>query len=189
MTARYDLALSWRDGREETVRASDDETVLEAAESADVSLPFGCRTGACVSCAGRLVEGAVEHFEEPLDLESGEARPLFDYDVPLHSPVWSPEGQHLAYLSPMASGIEVHDLVTGELVQFANEWGAVPVWSPDGTQIAFTSWRYGDKDIFGLDLESGEISAGDRSHGAYPMSGVALEIYRAGGLFQYAATL
>ena len=37
MTARYDLALSWRDGREETVRASDDETVLEAAESAGVS--------------------------------------------------------------------------------------------------------------------------------------------------------
>ena len=40
-----------------------------------------------------------------------------------------------------------------------------------------------------LDLETGEISAGDRSHYASPMSGVALEIYQAGGLFQYAATL
>ncbi len=40
-----------------------------------------------------------------------------------------------------------------------------------------------------LDLENGEISAGDRSYRARPMSGVALEIYRAGGLFQYAATL
>ena len=68
MTARYDLALSWRDGREETVRASDGETVLEAAESADVSLPFGCRTGACVSCAGRLVEGAVEYERPPRGL-------------------------------------------------------------------------------------------------------------------------
>lgn len=40
-----------------------------------------------------------------------------------------------------------------------------------------------------LDLETGLISAGDRSHRARPMSGVALDIYRAGGLFQYAATL
>lgn len=40
-----------------------------------------------------------------------------------------------------------------------------------------------------LDLETGVISAGGREHRARPMSGVALDIYRAGGLFQYAATL
>jgi dipeptidyl aminopeptidase/acylaminoacyl peptidase len=71
-----------------------------------------------------------------LDLQSGEEQPLFDYDVPLHSPVWAPVGAQLAYLSPMASGIEVNDLSTGELIQFGNEWGAVPVWSPDGRHLA-----------------------------------------------------
>lgn len=50
-------------------------------------------------------------------------------------------------------------------------------------------------DVFGhlekveLDLREGQLSDGERTHHARPMSGVALDIYRAGGLFQYAATL
>jgi Tol biopolymer transport system component len=67
-----------------------------------------------------------------LDLATGEERPLFDYDVPLHSPVWSPSGDRLAYISPLLPGVEIYDLGSGELQQFANDWGAVPVWSPDG---------------------------------------------------------
>ena len=70
MSARHDLVLAWRDGREESLAANDDETVLEAAESAGVSLPFGCRTGACVSCVGRLVEGAVDYVRPPRALRA-----------------------------------------------------------------------------------------------------------------------
>lgn len=64
MSDRHQLVLTWRDGGEETVRASETETVLEAAESAGAVLPFGCRTGACSSCVGRLVEGNVS-FDRP----------------------------------------------------------------------------------------------------------------------------
>ena len=70
-----------------------------------------------------------------LDLEEGEERPLFDYDVALHSPVWSPQGDRLAYVSPMLPGVEVLDLDSGELQQFGNEWGAAPAWSPDGEYV------------------------------------------------------
>ena len=70
-----------------------------------------------------------------LDVDEGEDRPLFDYDVALHSPSWSPGGERLAYVSPMLPGIEVLDLVTGKLQQYGNEWGATPVWSPDGTAL------------------------------------------------------
>lgn len=61
----HHLALTWPDGREETVLANGDESILVAAESADLSLPFGCRTGACASCVGRLVEGDVDHVRPP----------------------------------------------------------------------------------------------------------------------------
>lgn len=70
------------------------------------------------------------------DLVSGEDRPLFDYDVAAHSPLWSPGGDRLAYLSPLLPGIEVYDLTTQELQQFGNEWGAAPTWSPDGRYLA-----------------------------------------------------
>jgi CDP-4-dehydro-6-deoxyglucose reductase len=38
-----------------------DETVLSAAIRAGVGLPYGCKNGACGSCKGKVVEGAVAH--------------------------------------------------------------------------------------------------------------------------------
>lgn len=54
MAGAHRVTLSWPDGREERVAADPGETVLEAAERAGVGLPFGCRTGACASCCGRV---------------------------------------------------------------------------------------------------------------------------------------
>ena len=70
-----------------------------------------------------------------LDLEEGKDRSLFDYDVPLHSPVWAHQGERLAYVSPMLPGVEAFELNTEDLQQFGNEWGAAPVWSPDGAYL------------------------------------------------------
>ncbi|MCL7452239.1 MAG: Ig-like domain-containing protein [Anaerolineae bacterium] len=96
-----------------------------------------------------------------LDPESGEDRPLFDYDVPLHSPVWAPAGQLLAYLSPVASGIEVYDLVTEELFQFGSEWGAVPAWSPDSRHLVVPELMLVGEDmvvrLLRLDLDGGGV--------------------------------
>jgi CDP-4-dehydro-6-deoxyglucose reductase len=38
-----------------------DETVLAAAIRAGIGLPYGCKNGACGSCKGKLVEGAIAH--------------------------------------------------------------------------------------------------------------------------------
>lgn len=70
MPTRHHLTLAWRDGRETTVLADEHETVLEAAESVGVGLPFGCRTGACVSCVGRLVEGDIDYRHQPRALRT-----------------------------------------------------------------------------------------------------------------------
>lgn len=73
-----------------------------------------------------------------LDLEQDRQRPLFDYEVPLHAPLWAPQGERLAYLSPLAAGIEVLDLPSEELFQFSNEWGGTPSWSPDGRELVLS---------------------------------------------------
>ncbi len=96
-----------------------------------------------------------------LDLEHDKARPLFDYDVPLHSPLWAPQGQRLAYLSPVAAGVEVLDLPTEELFQFANEWGGTPAWSPDGQDLVLSELMLaGERFVVHLlrvDVQDGEL--------------------------------
>ncbi|UTF52279.1 2Fe-2S iron-sulfur cluster-binding protein [Natronosalvus rutilus] len=77
-SATHDLTLEWRDNREQTVRASEDETVLIAAERTGVNLPFGCLTGACTTCTGRVLDGRIEHSRpprglKPSDLDDGYA--------------------------------------------------------------------------------------------------------------------
>jgi CDP-4-dehydro-6-deoxyglucose reductase len=69
--------------------APDGDTVLVAAQAAGITLPYGCRNGACGACKGKLVEGRVDHgAHQPYTLTDGEknagfalfccARPLSD---------------------------------------------------------------------------------------------------------------
>ncbi len=38
-----------------------DDTVLSAAMAADLTLPYGCRNGACGSCKGKVLDGSVDY--------------------------------------------------------------------------------------------------------------------------------
>lgn len=40
---------------------ADDTTILQGALDAGLTLPYGCRDGACGSCKGRILEGTVDH--------------------------------------------------------------------------------------------------------------------------------
>ena len=40
-----------------TVTVDESEILLDALEAAGVTLPFGCRLGACITCAARLQGG------------------------------------------------------------------------------------------------------------------------------------
>lgn len=57
----HSVVLERTDGRVERIAVGREQTVLEAAEAADLGLPFGCLTGACGTCTGRLLEGELEH--------------------------------------------------------------------------------------------------------------------------------
>jgi ferredoxin len=63
------VVLEWRDGRRERVSVDEGEPILDACEATGVSLPFGCRTGACATCTARLREGAVDHLRPPRALK------------------------------------------------------------------------------------------------------------------------
>lgn len=52
-----------------TVAVAADETILEATARSDTDLRYGCREGRCVSCTGRLLEGAVDYAVEPRALD------------------------------------------------------------------------------------------------------------------------
>jgi len=65
------VTLEWADGdRTETVAAGEGQSILEAAEAAGIGLPFGCRTGACGTCTGRLLAGEVTHRRPPRALKA-----------------------------------------------------------------------------------------------------------------------
>src|SRR5690242_17670959 len=57
----YQVTLVNRENRAVTV--AENETILEAVEDAGITLPYGCRFGACVTCAARLLEGEVDQSE------------------------------------------------------------------------------------------------------------------------------
>lgn len=77
MTGAHRVTLAWADGRTEALSVAADETVLAAAERVDdrrsdedaLALPFGCRTGACGTCTGRVLAGTVEHRRPPRALK------------------------------------------------------------------------------------------------------------------------
>jgi len=66
------------------VEVAEDEYILEAVEAAGLKLPVGCRYGACITCAARLVEGKVEQ-SQAVALKSAQELYINPFKAKLHT--------------------------------------------------------------------------------------------------------
>lgn len=69
MAVSHTITVLRDDQRWAWIEVEEAETILDAAEAAEVGLPFGCRTGACGTCTGRVLDGRIEHRRPPRALK------------------------------------------------------------------------------------------------------------------------
>jgi TolB protein len=105
-----------------------------------------------------LPDGSKQHTLQISDADGFNPQILLESNEPLMSPVWSPDGKKLAYVSfeGRSSAIYVQDILTGNRELLASNPGinSAPAWSPDGSRIAMTLSKEGDPEIFVLHLIS-----------------------------------
>ena len=95
------------------------------------------------------------------DADGENQQPVLQSSEPIMSPVWSPDGTQLAYVSfeNRLPAIYVQSVQSGERHKvIANEGiNGAPAWSPDGRKLAFAgSTRDGNVDVYLKDLASGQ---------------------------------
>ncbi|MGD8784804.1 MAG: Tol-Pal system beta propeller repeat protein TolB, partial [Thioalkalispiraceae bacterium] len=95
---------------------------------------------------------------------------LFESSMPIVRPVWSPDGQKLAYVS-YATGrpqIYIQNVFTKNTQQITNFKGSnlSPAWSPDGRRMAMSLSKDGNAEIYVMDLSTRQTHRVTRSYGA-----------------------
>lgn len=80
---------------------------------------------------------------------------------PIISPVWSPDGKYVAYVSfeTKKPVIYIHELSTGKRIVLANQKGnnSAPAWSPDGSKLALSLSRDGNTQIYSLNADGSNL--------------------------------
>lgn len=96
-----------------------------------------------------------------MDVDGGNVREVFGFDVESGSLKWSPDGEIIAFQSDenlgciylvRPDGSDVRQLTTG------CSQGFTLTWSPDGSRIAWAGGAHGPNSAFIVDVESGEIT-------------------------------
>ena len=60
----FNVTIQSPDGIEQSFDCPDDQQILDAADEAGIDLPYSCRSGACSTCAAKLISGTVDNEEQ-----------------------------------------------------------------------------------------------------------------------------
>jgi TolB protein len=100
----------------------------------------------------------MEYRLQVADTDGYNPQTLLTSKEPIMSPVWSPDGSRVAYVSFESgqSAIYIHNIHTGGREKIASFDGinSAPAWSPDGRTIAMTLSKEGNPDIYIMSLAS-----------------------------------
>ncbi|WP_062066305.1 Tol-Pal system beta propeller repeat protein TolB [Cellvibrio sp. OA-2007] len=112
----------------------------------------------------------VEAFKQPQkyrlmlsDIDGFRPRMLLESRYPVLSPVWSPNGQRVAYVSFEADNkpaIYIQDIATSRRQQMTNFRGlnGAPSWSPDGQKLAMALSKDGNPEIYVMNVLTRQLT-------------------------------
>ncbi|WP_420812605.1 Tol-Pal system beta propeller repeat protein TolB [Nitrosococcus wardiae] len=110
----------------------------------------------------KAVDGAKEYSLQVADVDGHNPHTILQSKEPIMSPVWSPDGAKLAYVSfeRKRSEVIVQELRTGQRQSVASFPGinSAPDWSPDGRKLALVLSKEGNPEIYILDLATGRLT-------------------------------
>jgi TolB protein len=97
------------------------------------------------------------------DIDGARPRVLYESRYPMLSPVWSTNGQKIAYVSfevDNKPSIFIMELATGRRQQMTNFEGlnGAPAWSPDGSKLAMALSKDGNPEIYVMDVMTRQLT-------------------------------
>lgn len=96
------------------------------------------------------------------DVDGARSRLLLESREPLMSPMWSPDGRKLAYVSFESNrpAVYVQEIATGRREQLTNFKGlnGAPSWSPDGQRLAVVLSKDGNPEIYTLNIITRQLT-------------------------------
>jgi Tol biopolymer transport system component len=131
----------------------------------DVPVTEGTSMAVSISPNGRTLAMDLQGSIWILPSTGGTARRITDLLDDAHQPVWSPDGNSIAFFAYTDGGYDIWSMRADGTGQHKLTWGPFddrePAWSHDGTRVAFSSDRSdslgGNYNIWVIDIRTGEL--------------------------------